>query len=361
MTARYPVVTFETAVPVMLSHFRAGRPVILVGSPGIGKTSLVEQVGELLGKPVWTIILAGCDPSDTHGMPVVMDGKLCRVPMREILEAGNSGAILFFDEISCAHPDSQASILRGFGSRVFGDVKLHPDAIICAAMNPAEQAPGGNELCAPLIGRCGVFELRPEPDEVRRWFETLGQPGSTLRALSTEFAATLIAAADLVDMDPTQEALETGALYASPRDWTQALKVAAAATDAGDAEALVQLGIEGNVGAEAAAAYFGYVQLRRELPSPEVLLASPETAPLPRSQKLEVACLGYLPTLARQDCWAAWAYAARLGEEVRAALARILVAPDITDPTKASPHFGAGYAAMTEILAEVGYGLEAAQ
>ncbi|MGH3842597.1 MAG: AAA family ATPase [Pseudonocardiaceae bacterium] len=52
----------------------AGVPVVLWGSPGTGKTSVVRALGASLGCPVEVVIGSLREPSDFAGLPVVVDG-----------------------------------------------------------------------------------------------------------------------------------------------------------------------------------------------------------------------------------------------------------------------------------------------
>ena len=47
----------------------AGVPVLLWGGPGVGKTSVVEQIARHHGWHLETVIASICDPTDFKGMP----------------------------------------------------------------------------------------------------------------------------------------------------------------------------------------------------------------------------------------------------------------------------------------------------
>ncbi|HET9255281.1 MAG TPA: AAA family ATPase, partial [Pseudonocardiaceae bacterium] len=58
----------------------AGIPVVLWGSPGTGKTSVVRELGRCLGCPVEVVIGSLREPSDFAGLPVVADGGVRMAP-----------------------------------------------------------------------------------------------------------------------------------------------------------------------------------------------------------------------------------------------------------------------------------------
>ncbi len=58
----------------------AGVPVLLWGSPGTGKTSVVRALGESLGWPVEVVVGSIREPTDFAGLPVVVDGGVRLAP-----------------------------------------------------------------------------------------------------------------------------------------------------------------------------------------------------------------------------------------------------------------------------------------
>src|SRR4029453_7190258 len=100
-------------------------PVLLWGSPGTGKTSVVRALGESLGWPVEVVIGSIREPADFAGLPVVADGAVEMAPpawARRLFEAGEG--LLFLDELTTAPPAVQAAMLRVVLERVVGDLAL---------------------------------------------------------------------------------------------------------------------------------------------------------------------------------------------------------------------------------------------
>ena len=61
--------TYEDSCTALAVALSAGVPVLLWGGPGVGKTSVVEQVALGLGWHLETVIASICDPTDFKGMP----------------------------------------------------------------------------------------------------------------------------------------------------------------------------------------------------------------------------------------------------------------------------------------------------
>jgi len=120
-------------------HFEnpeTGRPLLIWGAPGIGKTSVVKSFGtKTMGVPVIEVILSLMEPTDVAGLPgTEADKKYGEVkrsvnflPMIWPLDNGDieirkedgtvekipgKGGIIFLDEINRAHPAVQAAMLK---------------------------------------------------------------------------------------------------------------------------------------------------------------------------------------------------------------------------------------------------------
>ncbi len=348
----YPHLNFSSARAVILPYLRANKPVLLFGSPGVGKTTLAGDIAREIDLPLVTIIASTCDPTDFGGFPVVQpDGAFDRVPMRAIRQASEAPSLLFLDELTTAPPAVQAALLRGVLDRVFGDVELHPETVIMAAANPPEQAPGGMEPAAPLMGRFAAYNFAPSLDEFKAFLAGLGSEESRLRALALDLSATLEHAAELVVMDPPPAAVNDGAKWASPRDWHRGLEAWAECEDQSDD--LAHLILSGSLGEHASAGYLAIRKLREHLPSVREIVADPASAQVPDSADYQLGALGLLSEVASVDCWAAWIYAVRLREEIGAAAARALVK---RSRPAASPHKSAGHRAMVKLLGRIGRG-----
>ncbi len=327
----YPRLSFSTARPVILPYLIANEAVLLIGSPGIGKSTLGQELAPELTAALGfelkavTVIGSTCDPTDIGGFPIVGDdGAFDRIPMRTIKDAAEKPCLLILDELFTAPAAVQAVLLRGVLERVFGDVTLHPESRVIAFTNPVEQSPGGTEPCAPLMGRFSVYTFEPTLVEFQGYLNKLGADSSPLRALAQDFAAPAEHAPDMVMFDPPPAAVNEGAKWASPRDWERGLRAwAQAGEDVGDE--IAHLILSGSVGEHAAASYMGIREYRIYLPTISEIVADPSGAKVPDSALYQVGALGLLANVADKDCWAAWVYAGRLRDEIGASAAKALM------------------------------------
>lgn len=159
---------------------RWGLPLLLWGSPGIGKSSRVYAASRAVGLACEAVYAATRQPEDFSGVPVP-DGK-GGVNLACTLGAANafimngdevskdSRGVLFLDEISCARPAVQAALMSLVLDRRIGDTLLPGGIRVMSAANPVEEAAGGWELEPPLANRFAHLDIPvPTSDEWTSW------------------------------------------------------------------------------------------------------------------------------------------------------------------------------------------------
>lgn len=344
-----PTVTFSQAWAAMRAAVLADIPVLLIGDPGVGKSALARLVANDVGLKLAILLGSTCDPTDVGGLPVKNGDAVERVPLKVVRDACGSPRLFFLDEISCAPPAVQATLLRLMLERVAGDVELHPETRIISACNPPEQAPGGFELSAPLMGRVCILHLRPTEEEVRDYFKGFGEEGSAQRFEALDFAYTAEFIPSILQIDIPSAAIAGNIPWGAPRAWERAIKARSAAVASGLDEDTLHAVTAGNVGEEQATAYAAILKLRKHLPKIADILDDPANAKLPDDVQNQVAAVGLVPRVAAQNTWAAWVYAQRLRPEIAAACANQLLA--LPDSSVSAPHAKAGVAARIKLSA----------
>lgn len=383
MATNIPTLGFKDCMQAVLAAVTARVACLIIGAPGVGKSAMMglvaKDVAAHLGieYPLHTFLASTCDATDLGGFPVVTrnaDGtsELARIPMQEILACSKAPGLLFMDEMTTVPPSVQGPCLRLFHERVAGNSRLHDLSAIVAACNPAEQAPGANELSAAMTNRNMIVRLRPTFDEVREYFLQLDGPqdgasaapavglaqaeksaaealaalqsgakpargGATaeperspLNLAARDWAHTAAIEPRLLQLDPPEASIHSMQPWASPRAIEKALRVAVEAEALGCNLEVQHAVMAGLMGEESAACYMGIKKYRLDLPSVDEVRANPDKAKVPADREKQIAAIGVIMRTADTNSHAAWIYTKRLSnQEVQLAVTRqLMVVPE---------------------------------
>ena len=273
-----------------------GIPTVLWGDPGEGKTSVIEATAAGLGYHLEVVIASLREPADFAGLPVpdLAGRRMWLAPpdwavrLVEAAAAGRRPAV-FFDEISCAAPATQAALLRVCCDRVVGDLVLPAETVVLAAANPPSLAADGWDLAPPMANRFCHLDWRLPASVVADGFldafpdpvlPTLpAEMGGELRRAKALVGGYLRARPTDVSVVPTDPAAG-GRAFPTPRSWEYAARLLAACTATGAGEDIRRRLIGGVVGDGAGLQFLHYLQAL-DLPDPEGALADPAALELP--------------------------------------------------------------------------------
>jgi hypothetical protein len=244
--------------------------------------------------------------------------------------------VLFLDEISTAPPAVQSALLRVVLERVVGDLALPAGVSVVASANPPEQSVGGWDLSAPLANRfCHLFWSL----DTQGWVDGMirGWLFSDLPHLSPAWEKSipekqgLVAAfirhrPHLLLQVPKDEG-QAGKAWPSPRSWSMAARLLAAAESVQGEEDIVAMLTAGCVGEGACLEFLAWCR-ELDLPDPEEILANPSHLRLPDRGDQSFAILTAVITAAvnrlTEERWsAAWSILAKASEQGKKDIAAV--------------------------------------
>ncbi|MEO0144156.1 MAG: MoxR family ATPase [candidate division WOR-3 bacterium] len=134
-------------------------PAIFIwGPPGVGKSSIIKQLGEELNIEVIDLRLSQLDVPDLRGL-IYPKGDKAVWLVPEFLPRENKLGILFLDEINLANASVQATAYQLILDRRVGDYKLPDKWLIIGAGNREQDSNIVEDIAPPLLNRFIHFEV----------------------------------------------------------------------------------------------------------------------------------------------------------------------------------------------------------
>jgi len=246
--------------------------------PGEGKTTAIEDLAEKMGADIRTVIVAGYDPAELGGFPVIDKENEQYVRFAPFFMknfAEDRPTFLFLDELPQACTASQNIVAQLVNERRIGEHNLPSNVVIVGAGNPMAARAGTNQSPSHLKSRLTHLDIETDHVGFRKYALTKGFNPAITSYINDRPEW-------LQKFDANVNACP------SPRSWerTNAL-LSLNLTDTDKREA-----IQGQLGAGAVTDFFGYLEMFEHLPSVENdIFPSPETAEIPtRPDHLYALC-----------------------------------------------------------------------
>jgi len=252
-------------------------PVMMWGSPGIGKSALVKQVGVSQQRPVFDVRLALLDPTDLRGIPFYnpdtntaewaqasilpqVGGKDLVVEIKKDgkeVFGKQENAILFLDEINAAPPVVQAAAYQLVLDRRIGDYILPDNVSLIAAGNREGDKAVTFKMPTPLLNRFIHLEFEVEFEDWHEWAVLHGVEADIVGFLNFQKSK-------LNQFD----AQSKSRAFPTPRSWEFASRV----LDRSIPNNILRHLIAGCVGEGAAIEFMSYREVYLKLPNPADVL-----------------------------------------------------------------------------------------
>lgn len=266
----------------------ANVPVLIWGKPGSGKTAKISAWLDKWNFHCEVLVGGNREATDFIGHPYIDDNDTTAYTdlewSRRLRESGHGALIL--DELTTAAPSTQKGMLRVIQERMVGHHSLGENTVIVAMANPPEQGCDAYDLPAPTANRFMHVDWALDSKEwmagLAQGFDHLEVPDlDTLVAPNTAAGQArafqmvqgfLSHAGQFLEPDVPKDAHDAGRAWASPRMWTQAMKVIARIHATDDNTRF--LALKGCVGDAAAKAFETWL-MHADLADPEAVLADP--------------------------------------------------------------------------------------
>jgi hypothetical protein len=326
MTPKHIISSLQTLIPLR-------QPVFIWGPPGVGKSQVVARTAADLGLELIDLRAVLLDPVDLRGIPTVAADGVARWCPPAFLPTEGQG-VLFLDELNAAPPLVQAACYQLILDRRVGEYELPAGWSVVAAGNREGDRAVTHRMPSALCNRFVHLDFDVDVDQ---WLEWAGEQGlpEEIRAF-VRFRPNL-----LHSFDPRRD----DKAFPSPRSWEFAGRMLAAGPNPEVEAALLR----GAVGPGAATEFVGFSRIYRQLPDPEAVIGSPESAEVPEEPATLYALCGALARKA--DAGTAdsiLTYASRLPAEFAVLLVRdsVRVAPCVVE----SPIFSRWATANSDVL-----------
>ena len=147
------------------------KPVLLRGRHGIGKSTVVYQYANHIGKPVVERRASQMTEGDLVGLPSISDNSTSFNPPDWFKQACDMPCVLFLDEVDRATLEVRQGIFELTDSRKLNGHHLHHNTIVFAAVNGGEHGSQYQvgEMDPAELDRWTVFDIEPSVEDWLDW------------------------------------------------------------------------------------------------------------------------------------------------------------------------------------------------
>lgn len=234
-------------------------PVFIHGSPGIGKSYIVNDIAKKNNLEIIDVRLSQLDAVDLRGVPSVANEKTKWMPPVFLPDDENSHGILFLDELNSAPLSVQAAIYQLVLDRKIGEYTLPKGWRIVCAGNRLDDKGIVFKLPSPLINRMVHIVLEAKFEDFKTW--------GIENALHPFVLGFLGFRPDLLSNSLPADS-ETNPAFSTPRAWTMLSYILKATQDI----SLISPIVYGCVGYGAGIEFTSFVKVYKTLPNVEGIL-----------------------------------------------------------------------------------------
>ncbi len=237
----------------------ADIPCFIHGSPGIGKSYIVNDIALQNDLELIDIRLSQLDAVDLRGIPTISNNQTKWMPPIFLPSDENSKGILFLDELNSAPLSVQAAIYQLVLDRKIGEYTLPKGWRIICAGNKIDDKGIVFKLPSPLINRMVHIVLEAKYDDFKIW------------AIKNEIHPFVIGflgfRPDLLSNE-VPSSTETNPAFCTPRAWNMLSNILKRNENLNGIHPIVY----GAVGFSAGIEFISFVKVYKTLPNIDAIL-----------------------------------------------------------------------------------------
>ncbi len=303
--------------PILDTLYETKMPLLLLSSPGIGKSSVINQFAVQNDLQLIEVRGASANPSELADIKYVsknevLDAPQAWFPTEEKVRARkcSKNGIIFLDEIADSLPAVQSTLQRLFLDRKLGSLTLPTNWWVAAASNKQSHKAAANRLSTALLNRALVVNLEPDPDALFEYLATKPDVHPVvLGYLRLRPDCLQDSAADSLKQELPQ--------FCSPRSLHRAGQFLHSIEGKEFPDHLLLETLSGFIGEGRGSELYGFIKLADELPPIELVFNDPKTCPIPQNTDAQIAVIyGVLGNMDEDQAITAAHYFTRFPVEV---------------------------------------------
>lgn len=307
----------------------ADVPFLAWGSPGTGKTVMIEQIADAFGLLSETVIAGDSEQSDFSGTPAVIGApgseSMKRMAPEWAENVEDQDAFVFLDEVNRARPDVQNALLRLVTKRELERKKLGKGVRVGAAANPDDE--GIYDITEALRRRFMHIDWEIDTDAQLEHYAT-----RTWKIFSPDLAEKAPSPEELIAgvnrwsnisvgffnrfkehmhsrYETSDDESQKGYGFPNKGSWEDSFRLLTIAESFGASEAVKENLVKGCVGDVAGGDFWTYYK-HLDLPDPEDLLVNPDSyVPLDKEDQVYIVTNGLVNAVKENPTPERWSQA----------------------------------------------------
>lgn len=239
-------------------------PLFIHGSPGIGKSYIVNDIAKEYDYEIRDVRLSQLDAVDLRGIPSIENSQTVWMAPIFLPTDEHSKGILFLDELNSAPASVQAAIYQLILDRKIGEYTLPKEWRIVCAGNKIDDKGIVFRLPSPLVNRMVHIVLEARYDDFKQW--------AIKNKLHSYVIGFLGFRPDLLSV-PISANHETNPAFCTPRSWNMLSNILHNSSDINKISPIIY----GTVGYAAGIEFSSFVKIYEDLPNVESILNGIET------------------------------------------------------------------------------------